>query len=107
MCSRLSSSISILSLAVENLRTSAAAPRMASAFGSVSDCSCSAMVWIWLRSPANSAASGTSFADFDSCRRTTPEQITRKPMTTVAMDVADPLKPRNRTAEVMMVVLVK
>jgi hypothetical protein len=53
------------------------------------------------------AASGTSLADFESCRRTTPAQITKKPMTTVTMEEAVPLKPRKRIADVIMVELVK
>lgn len=104
---RFSSSTSIFSRVVEKRRTRAAAPRMASALGSVSGCSCSAIVWIWLRSPANTAESGTSLADLDSWSRTTPEQIVRKPSTTVTIEVTLPLKPWNRTADVMIVVLVK
>jgi hypothetical protein len=53
------------------------------------------------------AASGTSFADFDICSKTTPEQIVKKPKTTVTMDCTEPLKPWYRIADVIMVVLVK
>ena len=85
----------------------AAAPRMASAFGSDSGCSCSATVRTWSRSPAKTVASGTSFADLESCSRITPAQIWRKPITTVAMEVGVPLKPRKRIADVTIVELVK
>lgn len=80
---------------------------MASAFGSVSGCSCSAIVCIWSKSPEKTAASGTSFADLESCSSTTPEQMVKKPLTTVMMEVGVPLKPWKSTAEVIIVVLVK
>jgi hypothetical protein len=53
------------------------------------------------------AASGTSLADFESCNKTTPEQIVRKPMMTVMIWIGDPLKPWKRTEEVTMVDEVK
>jgi hypothetical protein len=46
-------------------------------------------------------------ADFESWRRTTPAQMTKKPMTTVTMEVGVPLNPLKRIADVMIVVLVK
>jgi hypothetical protein len=85
----------------------AAVPRMASAFGSDSGCSCSAIVRSWSRSPAKTAVSGTSLADLESWRRTTPAQITKNPMTTVIIEVTVPLKPLKRIADVIIVELVK
>ena len=85
----------------------AAVPLMASALGSDSGSACSATVRTWSRSPLKTAASGTSLADFDNCKSTTPEQMTKKPRTMVMMDLTSPLKPWKRMAEVMMVALVK
>ena len=51
--------------------------------------------------------SGTSLADFDSCNRMTPEQITKKPMMMVAILIGVPLNPRKSTDEATMVELVK
>lgn len=106
-CNLLASSISFLFLTCENRLTIAAAPLMASAFGSISDCSCSAMVRTWSKSPEKTAASGTSFADFESCNRTTPAQIVKNPRTTVMIEVGVPLKPLKRITDVMIVQLVK
>ena len=92
---------------LEIRRAIAAVPRMASAFGSVSGSSCSATSRTWSRSPLKTAASGTSLADLESCSNTTPQQICKKPKTTVVMVTGVPLKPWNNTAEVMMVALVK
>lgn len=103
---RLISSCSIFRRGVEIRRMMAAAPRMASAFGSVSGCSCSATSRTWSRSPLKMAASGTSFADLESCNNTTPEQIWRNPRITVVMVTRVPLRPWNRTVEVIMVALV-
>lgn len=106
-CNLFASSISIFGLIFESLLIIAAVPRMASAFGSDSGCSCSAIVRTWSRSPENTAVSGTSFADFESWRRTTPAQIVKKPITTVMMEVGVPLNPRKRMADVIIVELVK
>lgn len=65
-CKRLASANSMSIRRVENCRMIPAVPRIASAFGSDSGCSCSAIVRTWSRSPENTAASGTSLADFDS-----------------------------------------
>ena len=46
-------------------------------------------------------------ADLESWRRTTPAQITKKPITTVIMEVTVPLNPLKRIAEVIIVELVK
>lgn len=106
-CNLFNSSVSILKRALERRRTIAAVPRIASALGSDSGCSCSAMVWIWSRSPLKTAASGTSLADLESCSRTTPEQIVRKPRTTVTISGGVPLKPLCKMIDVSIVVLVK
>lgn len=106
-CNLLASSNSFLFLTCEKRLTIAAAPLIASAFGSISDCSCSAMVRTWSKSPENTAASGTSLADFESCSKTTPAQIVKKPRTTVIMEVGVPLNPLNRITDVMIVQLVK
>lgn len=74
-CSRRASSASIFCLETDILRMIAAVPRMASAFGSVSGCSCSATVRTWSRSPVKTAVSGTSLADLESCSNITPAHI--------------------------------
>lgn len=101
------SSASLLFRATEKVRRIAAPPRRVSALGSYSGSSCSATVRIWSRSPLKTAVSGTSLADLESCSRTTPEQICKKPMTTVAMVVPVPLNPWKRMADVTIVALVK
>ena len=85
----------------------AAVPRIASAFGSDSGSSCSATVLTWSRSPVKTLASGTSFADFDSCSKTTPAQICKNAIMIVAIPIGVPLKPRKRIADETMVELVK
>ena len=74
-------------------RTIAAPPRMVSARGSYSGSSTSVTVRNWSRSPLNTAASGTSLLDFASCKRTTPEHMIRKPITTSMICMAVPWKP--------------
>jgi hypothetical protein len=46
-------------------------------------------------------------ADLESCKRITPAQITKNPMTTVMIEVTVPLKPLNKMADVIIVELVK
>jgi hypothetical protein len=65
------------------------------------------MVRTWSRSPENTAASGTSLADLESWSKTTPEQMVKKPITTVMIDVTVPLNPWKRIADVIIVELVK
>lgn len=60
-----------------------------------------------MRSPLKTAASGTSFADFESCNNTTPATIVRKDMIMVIIWTGVPLKPRKRMADVMIVADVK
>ena len=88
-------------------RMMAAPPRMVSARGSYSGSFCSAMVRTSSNSPFNTDESGTSFDDLASCSRMTPTQITRKPKTTVVIEIAVPLKPRKSTADDMIVADVK
>lgn len=104
---RFTSSTSSFCLEFESRRMMAAVPRIASAFGSVSDSCCSATSRTWSRSPLKIAASGTSLADLDSCRRMTPQQMTRKPRTMLIIWVTLPGNPWKRTAEVTIVALVK
>lgn len=88
-------------------RMIAAVPRIASALGSDSGCSCSLTSRIWSKSPLKIAASGTSLADLDSCSKTTPEQICKNPRTMVTIAMTEPGKPWNRIADVTIVALVK
>lgn len=104
---RFASSTSSFCLEFESRRMMAAVPRIASALGSVSDSCCSATSRTWSRSPLKIAASGTSLADLDSCRRMTPQQMTRKPRTILMIEVTLPGNPWKRIAEVTMVALVK
>lgn len=110
MCSSwifLASASSLCDLAFDSDLRIAAPPRRVSARGSYSGSSISATVRTWSRSPLKTAESGTSFADLDSCSRTTPEQICRKPMMTVTIWSGVPLNPWNKTAEVTIVADVK
>jgi hypothetical protein len=88
-------------------RMMAAPPRMVSARGSYSGSFCSAMVRTSSSSPFKTDVSGTSFDDFASCSRITPTQMTKKPITTVVIEIAVPLKPRNSTADETIVAEVK
>lgn len=98
---------SLCDLAFDSDLRIAAPPRSVSARGSYSGSSISPTVRTWSRSPLKTAESGTSLADLDSCNKTTPEQICRKPMMTVTIWRGVPLKPWNKTAEVTMVAEVK